>query len=56
MESFLVMVPEEWMMLASSSFMMKLTVFCSPSRLAFLFIGTISKGNMKEKGQKGKMK
>ena len=27
MESFLVMVPDEWMMLASSSFMMKLTVF-----------------------------
>ena len=27
MESLFVMVPEEWMMLASSSFMMKLTVF-----------------------------
>ena len=26
-ESFFVMVPEEWIMLASSSFMMKLTVF-----------------------------
>ena len=34
-ESFLVIVPEEWIMLASSSFMMKLTVFFFFRSLSF---------------------